>query len=538
MRRVAGMWGVGVVVVAASAAQAQECVVTRLNQQLPDEAEVRGFGVLPDDSRRLAFLADGETVGKTDLYTVPIDGSRQPTLFDLEIPADRQTPGFPQFTSDGARAVYTADAETADTRELFSIATGDGGGNPVKISGPLVEDGDVEFDYRIAPDDTTVFYLADQEVVGRRELFRTSITGGPAVKVNRDVLGDGSVERDFIVSPDGQYVIYRAPQEQVDVPELYSAPVAGGMPVKLNAELDAGDEVAEFIVTPDSTRVIYISGQNADGTTEMQSVPIAGGTATPLHGDEAQAGTLRDMSLSPDGAWLVFRVRTSVSITSSSQIYSVPADGSSAPQRLNDDLPSSISSIDDYIISPDSQWLVFEGNQASSQIADLHSVPIGGGNVERLSALSEDSRRVSRFRITPDSGTVVYDADQETPFTDELFSVPIEGGMAKKLNPPLAADGDVDAFQIAPDGRTVVYTAEQETAGVLELFSVPTRGGLARKINGALVAGGEVGGPFTDFAIGPDGQYVAYMADQDTPDITELYRTEINCGVIFEDGFE
>ena len=97
---------------------------------------------------------------------------------------------------------------------------------------------------------------------------------------------------------------------------------------------------------------------------------------------------------------------------------------------------------------------------------------------------------------------------------------------AVKLNGPLVTGGDVISFESSADGQWVVYLADQETDGVQELYRVPLTGGAAVKLNGPLPAGGDV----TSFRITPDGAAVVYRADQETDDLFGLYSVPISGG--------
>ena len=95
-----------------------------------------------------------------------------------------------------------------------------------------------------------------------------------------------------------------------------------------------------------------------------------------------------------------------------------------------------------------------------------------------------------------------------------------------KLSPTLVAGGAIQNVETSSAGDYVVYVADQESDEVFELYSVPTRGGAVKKLNGSLVAGGDVG----NFAISPDGKYVVYGADQEVDGRTDYYSVPIGGG--------
>ena len=80
-----------------------------------------------------------------------------------------------------------------------------------------------------------------------------------------------------------------------------------------------------------------------------------------------------------------------------------------------------------------------------------------------------------------------------------------------KLSGTMPATGDVTRFKISSDGQYVVYLADQDTDFVFELYSVPLAGpSTARvKLNRPLASDGDV----IDFEISPDGSRVVVIED-------------------------
>lgn len=102
---------------------------------------------------------------------------------------------------------------------------------------------------------------------------------------------------------------------------------------------------------------------------------------------------------------------------------------------------------------------------------------------------------------------------------------PIETG-AVRLNAPLAAGGGVIAHGASPDGQWVVYMADQETAGVVELYGVRSVGGVVTRLNAPLVEDGDV----LDFRVGGDNATVVYLADGESDGVTDLYGVPLAGG--------
>ena len=70
----------------------------------------------------------------------------------------------------------------------------------------------------------------------------------------------------------------------------------------------------------------------------------------------------------------------------------------------------------------------------------------------------------------------------------------------------------------------VVFSADKDSDGTVELYASFSDGTEIIKLSGTMVAGGNV----VDFKVSPDGIYVAYVADQDTNNVFELYVVPVD----------
>ena len=124
-----------------------------------------------------------------------------------------------QISPDGRYAVYLADQDTDGVLELYSVLLG--GGSPVRLNPPLPFGRNVT-SFRISPDSSRVVYLTDQQTDNVIELYSVPL-GGPAaagIKLNGALVAGGNVGI-FQISPDSSRVVYRADQDTDEVFELY-----------------------------------------------------------------------------------------------------------------------------------------------------------------------------------------------------------------------------------------------------------------------------------------------------------------------------
>ena len=110
-------------------------------------------------------------------------------------------------------------------------------------------------------------------------------------------------------------------------------------------------------------------------------------------------------------------------------------------------------------ISPDSVRVVYSGDQDTDNVNELYSVLADGSSVPvKLNGpLVLGGNVATTFQISPDSSYVVYRADQDTNGVQELYSAPIDGSSVPvKLNGSLVLGGDVSTFRISPESARVV----------------------------------------------------------------------------------
>ena len=160
---------------------------------------------------------------------------------------------------------------------------------------------------------------------------------------------------------------------------------------------------------------------------------------------------------------------------------------------------------------------------------------VTGTEIIKLSNELGSGGDVVDFEVSPDGIWVAYVADQDIDEKFELFVVPVDKSASESAQRisglPMAGDGIKEitdeqyAFAWAPDSSRVAYLADQTTAGVIELYS-NTPDGTSQTTRRLSVLG--TGRDVEDFAWSPNlinNRLIAYRADQQTLDVIELYTT-------------
>jgi len=197
------------------------------------------FRISPDSSR-VVYVADQETDGTFELYSVPISG---PSGSGIKI-SQPMTGGAEvdewnfEITPDSSRVVYVAGQVYVDWN-VFSVPIAGPTSQVVQISGPMTPGGfvyDFGTRFRISPDGAQALYRADQDTQGMSELFMAPVAGPPgsSVKINGSMHPDGDIsdrysEPEYAFCPNNECVLYVADQDTDDVYELYGYFEDGGM---------------------------------------------------------------------------------------------------------------------------------------------------------------------------------------------------------------------------------------------------------------------------------------------------------------------
>jgi len=502
-----------------------QSVAVRLVEELVFGADVVDHAFTPDGGS-IIFRADGERVGRYELYRVASSGGAVTRLND-DLPARGDVSSF-VISPDSSTVVYLADREQDELHELFKVSVE--GGAVTKLSGALIDGGDVTSHYAVSPDGARVVYVADQNTDGMNEIYCVPVTGGTVTKLNGSMTPGGNVSQryqlSFTISANSNRVVYRADQDTDEVHELYSVPITGGVAVKLNGAMTSGGDLADnyagsFWVSPDSSRVVYLADQDTDEVVELYSVAISGGTAVKLNPPLSPGQNVDDregIAIAPNSSRVVYMADQDVG--NQTELYSVLIDGGDR-HKMNGSLPIG-GGVNSFAISPDSLRVVYRAVQDTAPITELYTSLLHTTLPRKLSANLVEDGEVWDFWISPDGTRVVYRATQNDPSQMELFSADIRGVPPVVQLSPSSFAGDVWDVLFTPDSATVVYSL-RPCWWCTKLYQVPTVGGATAMLNGTLTSGGSVLG----HDLSQDGVMVAYRADQRVDEIVELYGVRL-----------
>ncbi|MFN8441169.1 MAG: hypothetical protein U0175_10390, partial [Caldilineaceae bacterium] len=182
-------------------------------------------------------------------------------------------------------------------------------------------------------------------------------------------------------------------------------------------------------------------------------------------------------------------------------------------------------------MSPDGSRVVYRLKQDASEIVEIYSVSLGGGEAIKLNAPLTTGDTLGDFAISPDSNWVVYSVFHASNVTYDLFSVPILGGTATELTQNVPADVMVNflatSAPISPDSHYVVYGLQKKgTIKVYALVVASLAGGAEVTVTPTLVEGGSIA--IYHFSL--SGSHLLYSADQEVDEHQALYAVPVTGG--------
>ena len=490
------------------------------------------------DGRFAIYVHDAETDGAYELWSAPLAGGAPVRLSGL-LPAGEYA-RVHGFTPDGTRVLYSAHQESLGWTDLFAAPV-DGSSGALRINAPIALDR-FAWPLGVSPDSTRVAYaVCNQASEGSScwELWIAGIDGGAPLRLLAAESGDRLIVPE--VTSDFEHVVYLVDDDVLFADEIWSIATAGGQPVRLNGAMAAAGNVVSFALAFAGDRVAYVADQQTDEVFEAYVVGVAGGGAVKISAP-LPAGydvfTLHSGFSLDDERFLY--LRTWPSGSGERDLWSAATDGSGAVQVS----PPVVAGGFVWQLAPAAgDRVVWIGDQETDEVYEMYSAPVTGGAMTKLSGTMVAGGEVLGWSLSPDGGRLLYRADQEVNGRDELWSVPVAGGVPTRLNArPVAAgaEWDVEAAWWSADSSRVVYRSSERGCAACpplgRLWSAPAAPpGAAGAVRLDACEGlfEHVLGPV---AVSPtDAKQAVYIADQEVDGRFDLYLGD-TC--LYCDGFE
>jgi hypothetical protein len=277
---------------------------TKLNDTLVANGNVLDFDITAN-STIVVYRADQDIDTVNELYQKTIGSVIAPAKLHANYAAGRSVNSFKLLPS-SAGVLYLANQTTLTVVELYESVFGGALGAPVNSA--LVAGGNV-FDFAISPDSTSVVYRADKDTDTVTELYLVLLSSLTiSSKLNGPMVANGNVDSHYLVTADSASVVYIADQNVDGQNELYRTIFGGANTRLLTGLLAAPKAVYDVATIPDSSGVVYIADQDTPGTREVYRVLFATApTSTKLNPTFAAARQAQEIAVTPDSGSVVYR---------------------------------------------------------------------------------------------------------------------------------------------------------------------------------------------------------------------------------------
>jgi len=402
-----------------------------------------------------------------------------------------------------------------------------------------------------------VVFTADKDTSGVIELYASFDDGTDIIKLSETMVFGGDVV-DFKVSPNGIWVAYVADQERNDVFELYVVPVDKTdreRATKISGTVMAGDGIKEtasgryaFEWASDTSRVAYLTDQNFDGRIELYSNTPDGNSQTSLLLSVLGPGRdVEDFAWSPNlntHSLIAYRADQDALDPDVIKLYTTTPTSESS-QLISSGLtfPSNVTT---FKWAPDAGMIAFLADKDSNDEFILYTTFPSSINDVQVSDVLAGTNGVINFKWSPNGALLAYlldlgssDFQLWTTKRDSRSSIAISSDIE---------DNQESNYGWSWDSSLVAFIADESTPDVFELYtSDPDVVSANTKVSGTVVTGGDV----TAFKWAPTVLLIAYTADQIINNKIELFTTnpppavtDIKVsrgalpGVIVEDDFQ
>lgn len=337
---------------------------------------------------------------------------------------------------------------------------------------------------------------------------------------------------EFAISPDGTQIAFVGSLVGDAADQAYVAPIGGGAAVRVTPD-DAGEVDGNIVWTPDglSVAVRYDKGFGNVGN-NVYLLP-ADGTKVEKQLTFSPTNDF-DLQITPDGSTLLFSDnRQDEDFNGDDLTYSAPIAVPGASTLITPDDVTEIDTGSYAQVGSDLVWssTAGTGNGAAEDRFQRGPIDASAPPTEIIVNNVPAAGDIDEMLVTPDNQTIIFIADLTTDGVDELYSLPIAGGDATQLLPNIQGFTDVGGFVISPDGSTIAFQADYRTNGEGEIYILPIDGGVepvrVSQYLGDRPWNADATGAIGDLAFSNDGKNLYYIADGRFSNLNEIFVTRI-----------
>jgi Tol biopolymer transport system component len=283
--------------------------------------------------------------------------------------------------------------------------------------------------------------------------------------------------------------------------------------------------VLNFSVSPDRQQVAYIADADAEDTPGLFLVSASGGAATQIDPGFGTGFRLTSITWAPDGSQVAFLVDPAGPVRT--EVYT--ADRASSRKVSGSVGSPPVVYLGNIAWSPDSRYLaqlVFDLKTGRPIGINTYDSAIGSANSSRVTpgvdlAAGETVER--DFAWSPASDRIFYRSGHEGDNRIHLYSSAADGSDTLRVSSLSAANGETRNFAVSPDGQYVAFNADSNADGTYDLTVADIDGA-----NPATLTQNREPYRPAVFEWSPDSDRISFSSDELMAGVNDSYVADIN----------
>ena len=421
------------------------------------------------DSSRIIFQSDLDNTGAPQIYSIAIDGTDLVSISGSLIPQCFSTECW-KASPDGSYITFLSETGNGGSVNQNIYLSPTLGGSQIRLNQLLSSDSRIK-DWQWSADNTSVYYVS-QNLGSPAALYSVSPDG-----INRTLISQNGVQDgvyDYAVSAALNQIIFREDTNFAGIPSLFSVGTDGLNRVELiDRETVPAMQVESWLLSPANQRVAYIANQEDQNFFELFTVELDGDWHRKINFNLLPDGDIQtDWFWSSDGVSLAYFADVD-SLDDFDELYVGSDDGASI-NRVNLSITAGASiRISDAPFAADNARVVYQVENSNNQIEAIYSVLTDGSqNIRLTDSLSGNDYVFGDYLLSSDTNRILFRQYQQVDNLQTLHLSEVTSGQKTDL----VTLGRIEYFSFSGDESKVIYQIKLPGENSEQLFSVDLNG--------------------------------------------------------------